>query len=133
VTTGESHVELVDGTTVVHVVGDLDVTTVKRFREAVVTGLPPGPLLVDLGRCDFLDSAGLHLLFQLVRPRDGRRTAVSFLVPAECPVARVVEIAGLALSAPVRRTLDEARSALAVPVEGAAPLKPVRRPGSEAG
>ena len=132
-TAGGSHVERVDETTIVRVVGDLDVTTVGRFRETVLAGLPPGALLVDLSECAFLDSAGLHLLFQLLRPREGRRSPVAFLVPAGCSVVRVVEIAGLALSAPVCRTLDEAQAALAVPAEGAAPLSPVRRPGPEAG
>ena len=131
-TAGGSHVERVDETTIVRVVGDLDVTTVERFRETVLTDLPPGALLVDLSGCAFLDSAGLHLLFQLLRPRDGRRSPVAFLVPVGSSVVRVVEIAGLALSAPVCRTLDEARAALAVPAEGAAPLS-VRRPGPEAG
>ena len=132
-TAGGSHVDRVDDTTVVRVVGDLDVTTVERVRETVLADLPPGALLVDLSECAFLDSAGLHLLFQLLRPRDGRRSPIAFLVPAGSPVVRVVEIAGLALSAPVCRTLDEARAALAAPAQSAAPLAPVRRPGSEAG
>lgn len=124
-TAGGSHVEQVGGTTVLRVVGDLDVTTVGRFRESVLAGmadLPQSPVLVDLSGCAFLDSAGLHLLFQLLQPRDGRRSPVAFLVPAGAAVARVVEIAGLALSAPVCRTLDEAQAALAVPAEGPAPL-----------
>jgi anti-anti-sigma factor len=130
---GRSTLEpLGDGATVVRVEGDLDVTTVKGFRETVLgaADLGSGPLLVDLGACTFLDSAGLHLLFQLLRRRGGGPPAVDFVVPAGSPVVRVVEIAGLALSAPVCRTLDEARAALAVLAEG--PAAPVRRPGPAA-
>jgi anti-sigma B factor antagonist len=136
-TEGGSRLErLADGAALVHVEGDLDVTTVERFRETVLepaADLRPGPLLIDLSGCTFLDSAGLHLLFQLLRRRDGARPDVAFVLPAGSHVVRVVEIAGLALSAPVCRTLDEARAALAVPAEGLASPPQLRRPGREAG
>jgi anti-anti-sigma factor len=105
-----ARVELLDveGVAVLRVAGDLDVATVDLVQERLVEAQAPGRagLVLDLAAVGFLDSAGVHLLFGLVRRGEGAR--VAFLVPPGTHARRVVEIAGLPLAAPVCASLEEA-------------------------
>ncbi|WP_344427089.1 STAS domain-containing protein [Pseudonocardia ailaonensis] len=84
---------------VITVVGELDSSSVEKFRDAVRRALIGGTriLVVDLGPITFLGSAGLAAL--MWTDKIGRRvdTSVRFVCPPENRlVSRPIELTGLA-------------------------------------
>jgi anti-sigma B factor antagonist len=53
-----------DGTPVVTAIGEIDMSNADRFRAALGQAVADGGrLVVDLTRVEYLDSAGVHVLF----------------------------------------------------------------------
>jgi len=85
-----------DDTTVIHLVGELDMSTVATLREAVQAHLPGpgGRLVVDLAELAFCDSLGLGTL--LVLSRTARAHSTLLVLGRPSPYfLRMVEIAGV--------------------------------------
>ena len=58
-------VEVVDGATVIHVRGEIDMATCERLRDAIEPHLGPKQTIVlDLSEVHFMDSSSLHVLEQ---------------------------------------------------------------------
>jgi anti-anti-sigma factor len=84
-----------DGAHVLAVSGELDMTTVGRFQEALDGAAQTSePVVVDLSGVRFIDSLSLRALLAARErvARAGRRFAVA--CPPESPVRRVLSIAG---------------------------------------
>lgn len=99
------HIVTDDGITpvVVAITGEVDVTNVSEF--VVSTEKVPGnrPLVLDLTRLDYLDSAGLAALDRLT----GTHNAV-VVIPPSSPMFRAAELMEL----PRHDSVDEATIAL---------------------
>ena len=67
-----------DDWTVVVVAGEVDLVTAPGLADAVEEQLDRGPVLLDLGAVEFLDSSGVRALDRILRLADvqGRRLAV---------------------------------------------------------
>jgi anti-sigma B factor antagonist len=52
-----------DGTAVVTAVGEIDMSNADKFQDALSQAAAGGPVVVDLTRVEYLDSAGVHVLF----------------------------------------------------------------------
>jgi len=110
-----SEVEVVarDGVPVVRISGEIDLSNadaVLRSIEAAIDDQAPG-LVVDLRELEFLDSAGVRLLFEaarLVTVVDGRFVA---LVGPGSPALRVLELAEATSLFPLETTEADAVSA----------------------
>lgn len=87
-----------DGRSEIQVAGELDLACGDRFAAALETAARQGlEVIVDLERCDFIDSTGLALILK-VRQRlegEGRALRVS-LDGTSTQVRRQFEISGLA-------------------------------------
>ena len=60
-----TEVERVDGATVIHVRGEIDIATCERLRDAIEPFLGPEQTIVlDLSGVEFMDSSALHVLEQ---------------------------------------------------------------------
>lgn len=96
--------------TLVVLTGELDLTNVDDL-DARLAALPNGlPLVLDLNRLVFADSAALHRLFRIVRARGAG--GVGFVIDPTAPVAATLAIVELGRTAPLVPTLDEAVAAL---------------------
>lgn len=76
---------------------ELDVSSVPRVRERLEDALRlrPGRLVVDLGRCGFLDGSGLAAL--LAVHRQAMRQGAEFVLRApDARVRRLIALTGLA-------------------------------------
>jgi anti-sigma B factor antagonist len=104
-----------DGSAVVRLVGELDLSTASRAEQALVDKLEPGArtLVVDLRSLEFCDAAGLRV-FVRTRHRAHEVGAKVRLVHPNRLVRRVLEIAELSwLIDPGRSDLPGARGFLA--------------------
>jgi anti-sigma B factor antagonist len=93
-TTLSTQAEQRDGIEVLLVSGEVDLFTAEQLGQALESAVQPAaPLIVDLSRVGFLDSAGVRALMVA----EGKAAACGsrlLLVPSEA-VSRVFEIAGL--------------------------------------
>lgn len=65
-------------------------------------------LVVDLADTTYLDSAGIALLFGLAAKLRSRQQELRLVVIESSPIARMVELTGLAASVPTHPTLEAA-------------------------
>jgi len=100
-----------DGTMVVTVSGEVDISNVDRVAEVIFVQPNTGDgLIVDLSQVRYLDSTAISLLHDLalrLRQRAQRLVVVS---PADSPPRRVLELTALSTNAPLVEDLESALS-----------------------
>ena len=76
----------------VEVFGDIDLVNEAEFRESIARAYAAGrPVVVDLTRCTYISSRGLHVLFE-----QHERSAKGMLrINATPQIARLFDIVGL--------------------------------------
>ena len=94
----------------VRVAGEVDLTNATELGEQLAAVPDTEKLVVDLNRVVFIDSAALHVLFEVARRRG--RDRLAFVIEQSCPIATTIAIVELDRAAPVRATLEEARATL---------------------
>ena len=77
--------------------GEVDMSNAASVREQISGSVSTNDeaLVVDLTSLAFIDSAGLHVLFDLAAALSERRQHLRLIVPPGSQVARAVEIVGL--------------------------------------
>ncbi|WP_020672847.1 STAS domain-containing protein [Amycolatopsis nigrescens] len=92
-----------DGTVVVALSGELDLTTVPRLRELIRQRLrsASGLLVLDLGDLTFLASAGMSLLLETDLHARARGTELRIELGENEQVRRVLRLTGLADELPL--------------------------------
>lgn len=88
---------MTDGTTTVHLAGEIDIRTASEAQEKVTSALTderPGTLLLDLSEVSFLDSVGIGFLVGLNRQAEGVGTQLR-LRGLQPQVHRVLAATGL--------------------------------------
>jgi anti-anti-sigma factor len=104
-----------NGVLVATVDGEIDSSNASELRLALSERLPSASsaLVLDLSAVTYLDSSGVHLLFELGRRLAARRQAIRLVVPQGAPVRRVLELCAVDGVAPMDHALDESLRALA--------------------
>jgi anti-anti-sigma factor len=98
---------------VVAVAGELDLSNADDFVEQLDAAAAGRPLVVDLNRVLFIDSAALHRLFVVARESGVARLAL--VAEANAPVARTLEIVQFHRAAIVAASVGEACAAMTRP------------------
>ena len=96
------------GSTVLHVAGELDLSTVATFDAELARALSLGGVVVVLSECTFIDSSALQSLVRAYRALPRAEGASLALVAPSQPARRVLEIAALDRLVPIFDTLDDA-------------------------
>lgn len=104
------------GVRTISVRGELDLSTAPELEaplnEALESG--EGSVLVDLSRCEFIDSTGIALIVRAWQRLDSGEDGRTLVICSQNDqVRRVLEITGLELSIPLHTTRDEALAAMA--------------------
>lgn len=95
--------------------GDVDMANAHELRDsllAAVTNQAPG-LVLDLSRTTYLDSAGVHVVFDLARRLAARHQQLRLVVPPDAPVRRVLALTNAAAVAPLHEIVGDAVGGLA--------------------
>ena len=109
----EAIAEIFDGVRVVVVRGELDIATSPQVRELLADAPmdEPRPLVIDLARCDFIDSTGLAALLHGAKPAQNGETRVAIVCP-DGNVRRMLELTAIDKSIPVFGNLEQAVTAV---------------------
>jgi anti-anti-sigma factor len=109
-------VDDIRGVQVARLEGELDKLGVDQAREWLDPLVGSGGLVVDLDHVTFIDSAGLHALFELAKLASAHGSGLALAVSESSPTARVIALVHFAGVVPVRPTVEEAVAALEVSV-----------------
>lgn len=99
-----------EGVFVVQVEGELDMSTAAQLERRLEEPLAAADsrLLIDLGRCEFIDSTGIALIVRAWQALDGRFS----LCGVGNQVKRVLDVTGLEATIPTHRDRDDALARL---------------------
>jgi anti-anti-sigma factor len=98
---------------IVAVAGELDLSNADDLVEQLAVAAAGRPLVVDVSRVLFIDSAALHRLFGVARESGVGRLAL--VAEPSAPVARTLEIVQFHQAAIVAASVGEAYAALTRP------------------
>lgn len=99
----------------ISVTGELDLSTAPQLEGLLEEALASdeGSVLIDLSRCEFIDSTGIALIVRAWQRLDGGENGRALVICTHNDqVRRVLEITGLELSIPIHSTRDEALAAI---------------------
>ena len=106
-----SHLEMSgEDVIVARVTGEIDLSNAAEIGAELAAGVPNSALglVVDLTATSYLDSSGVHLVFDLAERLRRRQQQLRVVVPPGAPVRRVLRIVRLDSAVPVVPTVDEA-------------------------
>jgi anti-anti-sigma factor len=84
------------GTEIVRVFGEIDLSNAARVRDAIGAALPDLPVVVlDLTGTEYLDSAGVAMLFRLAERLSYNRQELQLIVPPDAPIRAVIRLTTL--------------------------------------
>lgn len=95
--------DVVDGQDVIHVLGDVDLSTSAEFANDISRFSDSDALVVDLTNCTYVDSSCLHVL---VRAKRHLQERLQVVVPRDARIRRVFEITGLERHLEIMNSLD---------------------------
>jgi anti-sigma B factor antagonist len=101
------------GASVIEIAGELDIATSPRVRQILSDAArdQERPLVIDLTRCQFIDSTGLATLLHGAKPaQNGESNVALVCVPGE--VRKLLELTAIDRTIPVYETLDDALAAV---------------------
>jgi anti-anti-sigma factor len=103
-----------NGVPVASVSGEVDMSNAQELGATLQNAVQhvSAGLVIDFSTTEYLDSAGLHFVFDLGKRLRDRGQRLHLVVPAGSPVASVLEIVNVESLAPCSRTLDEALAKL---------------------
>jgi anti-sigma B factor antagonist len=99
---------------VARLTGEIDLSNASEVGESLTAAVPNTALglVIDLTATAYLDSSGVHLLFDLAERLQRRQQRLRVVVPEGAPVRRVLRIVELDESVPVMSSVEEAVAAI---------------------
>jgi anti-anti-sigma factor len=106
-------------TVVATLTGEIDLSNAMQICDAVGDATPNTSLgvVVDLTHVDYLDSAGIHLVYRLRENLRARGQKLMLVIPADSPVQDSLRLAGVTQQLPIASSVHGA-------LDGFAPAKP---------
>jgi anti-anti-sigma factor len=89
--------------------GEIDLANARPIG-SVVTGAVPNDatgLVIDLSDVSYLDSSGVHLVFDLSERLAARQQRLALVVPDESRIRRVLDLVNVRAVLPVTPTVEE--------------------------
>jgi anti-anti-sigma factor len=114
VTVGPLALREVDGILVATLTGEIDLANANHIRDRIAETVKPTDLgvVMDLSAIDYLDSAGVRMLFDLAERLHARRQALRLVVQTAAIVRRVLALTKLEAKIPFDDTVEASVRAL---------------------
>ena len=99
---------------VAEIAGEIDMSNATDLGAAVLGPLTNEPtgLVPDLTRVTYLDSAGIHVIYDLRERLAGRGLELRLVVPPGAPTLDALRLTGVPEAVPVAATAPEAETSL---------------------
>ncbi len=95
---------------VARVTGEIDLSNAEDMGEAIALEMrhDSATLVLDLSAVDYVDSAGIRLIYQLRQKLQARGQALRLVIPAGSPTSETLRLAGVESSIETLETVDDA-------------------------
>jgi anti-sigma B factor antagonist len=102
--------DLRDQVVVSTVTGEVDLSNASQICDAVGEATPNSAVgvVLDVSHVDYLDSAGIHLIYRLGENLRARGQKLMLAIPADSPVQDSLRLAGVTQYLPIAASVDEA-------------------------
>jgi anti-anti-sigma factor len=99
-----------DGVIVARVEGEVDLSNARELGERLTAAVPNAALgvVMDLSGTTYLDSSGVHLMFELAARLGSRQQQLRVALPETAPLRRVLTVVDLESTVPIAASVDEA-------------------------
>lgn len=99
---------------VAHVTGEIDMSNAREIGTAVLEATPNGAMgiVLDLSEVDYLDSAGIYVVFEMRNRLRARGQVLRLSLPEGSPVDDALRLAGVQGHVEVAATVDESVAGL---------------------
>lgn len=106
----EVQFEDIDGVSIARVRGEVDMSNANELGHTLQNAVPHAAagLVVDFTVTRYLDSAGLHFVFDLGKRLRDRGQRLHLVCPPESPVATILDLVSVDHLAPRSMTVEEA-------------------------
>jgi anti-anti-sigma factor len=113
--------DLEEGLLIVRLRGEIDSSNSAELRTAITEATPNDAhgVVLDLTTVDYLDSAGIHLLFRLRESLRARGQGFRVVVPAESIVTDALRLAGVQGNVELDETVEAALTQLRTSIKPA--------------
>ncbi|MFZ1995566.1 MAG: STAS domain-containing protein [Solirubrobacteraceae bacterium] len=95
---------------VARLTGEIDLSNANGIERAIAEATPNHALalILDVSALDYLDSAGIHLVYKLREQLRARGQALRLVIPADSPANDALRLAGVSRNVDVAASLDAA-------------------------
>jgi anti-anti-sigma factor len=99
-----------DGVIVARLSGEIDLSNARDIGEELAGSVANTAygVVLDLTATDYLDSSGVHMIFDLAQRMSKRQQSIRVVVPEGAPIRRVLRIVELHGVVPVLAAVDAA-------------------------
>ncbi|HET8979957.1 MAG TPA: STAS domain-containing protein [Solirubrobacteraceae bacterium] len=99
---------------VARLTGELDLSNTGNIGAVLAEAVPNSAhaLVVDLSEVDYLDSAGIHLIYELRERLRTRGQALRLVIPADAPAHDALRLAGVSGHVATSHSVDAALAEL---------------------
>jgi anti-anti-sigma factor len=99
---------------VVRLAGEVDISNAAKLEESISDAVPNdvAGLVLDLSETDYLDSAGIRMLFELSQRLEGRRQSLRLVVPHGSLIRHALIVTEVEQAMGLHEMVDEALEAL---------------------
>jgi anti-sigma B factor antagonist len=93
-----------------NVSGEVDLSNATQIFDAIGerTANTALGVVLDLSRVDYLDSAGIHLIYRVRESLRARGQKLTLVIPAHSPVQQSLRLAGVTRHLPILPSADDA-------------------------
>jgi anti-anti-sigma factor len=104
-----------DQVVVARVTGEVDLSNATQLCDAIGEATPNTAfgVVLDLGGVDYLDSAGIHLIYRLRENLRARGQKLMLAIPAASAVQDSLRLAGVTQLLPIASSVDDALAGFA--------------------
>ncbi len=92
---------------VVEVIGDIDIFTMPEVGAALERAIGTPRLIVDLSRCEYIDSTGISALFRCQQSSEGK---LRLVVRKQGKIRRILQVARVDAFIDIFPSLEEAKA-----------------------
>lgn len=109
-----------DGIVIARVTGEIDMSNATDLRTAITEATPNDALgvVLDLSDVDYIDSAGIHLLYRLGESLRNRGQTLRVVIPPNSAASDALSLAGIKRHVDVVEEVDEGVRAVAAAATG---------------
>jgi anti-sigma B factor antagonist len=99
---------------VAHVTGEIDMSNAEEMGASVIAATPneAAGVVLDLSRVDYLDSAGIYVIYGIRSRLHARGQSLILVIPPRSPVRDALRLAGAAHPGEVTEAVEDALRAL---------------------